>query len=204
MKRLFTLCAVSAAALCMGGALSAQSIYDIKVKDMDGKDVSLSQYKGKVLLIVNTATECGFTPQYEDLEKLYQKFRDKGLVILDFPCNQFGGQAPGTIEEIHEFCTSKYKTTFPQFDKVDVNGENESALFKFLKAKQNFKGFGSGSQASAMDSMLKKQDPDYASKSDIKWNFTKFLVDAQGNVVARFEPTASMNFVSTVVSSKLF
>ena len=193
------------AALCLSGAALAQnSIYDLKVKDMDGKDVSLSMYKGKVLLIVNTATECGFTPQYEDLEKMYQKFKDKGLVILDFPCNQFGGQAPGTIEEIHSFCTGKYKTTFPQFDKIDVNGENESPLFTFLKAKQNFKGFGSGAKAELMDSMLKKQDPEYASKSDIKWNFTKFLVDAKGNVVARFEPTASMNFVSTVVSSKLF
>ncbi len=204
MKKLFKIFITLFAALLMGGAVSAQSIYDIKVRDMDGKEVSLSQYKGKVLLIVNTATECGFTPQYEDLENLYLKFKDKGLVILDFPCNQFGGQAPGSIEEIHSFCTSKYKTTFPQFDKVDVNGANESPLFTYLKSKQNFKGFGSGSQASAMDSMLKKQDPEYASKSDIKWNFTKFLVDAKGNVVARFEPTASMNFVSTVVSSKLF
>ena len=204
MKRLIKIAAVMAASFLFAAAASAQSIYDFKVKDMNGEEVSLSQYKGKVLLIVNTATEGGFTPQYEDLEKLYQKFKDKGLEILDFPCNQFGGQAPGTIEEIHAFCTEKYKTTFPQFDKVDVNGENEIPLYTFLKAKQNFKGFGNGSQAQMMDSMMKKKDPDYSSKSDIKWNFTKFLVDAQGNVVARFEPTASMNFVSTVVSSKLF
>ena len=194
----------AAAALLISAVAGAQTVYDFKVKDMDGKEVSLSDYKGKVLLIVNTATKCGFTPQYEELQAMYDKFKDKGLVILDFPCNQFGGQAPGDIADIHEFCTSKYSTTFPQFDKVDVNGENESPLFAFLKSKQAFKGFGNGEQAKFMDEMLKKQDPDYASKSDIKWNFTKFLVDSKGNVVARFEPTVSMNFVSTVVSSKLY
>ena len=192
------------AAFTMATTISAQSVYDFKVKDMDGKEVSLSEYKGKVLLIVNTATKCGFTPQYEELQELYEKYKDKGLVILDFPCNQFGGQAPGDIASIHEFCTSKYETTFPQFDKIDVNGENESPLFAFLKSKQAFKGFGNGEQAKFMDEMLKKQDPDYASKPDIKWNFTKFLVDSKGNVVARFEPTVSMNLVSTMVSSKLY
>ncbi len=196
--------AAAVAALALSATMSAQSIYDFKVKDMAGKEVSLSDYKGKVLLIVNTATKCGFTPQYEELQEMYDKYKDKGLVILDFPCNQFGEQAPGDIASIHEFCTSKYNTTFPQFDKVEVNGENESPLFKFLKAKQGFKGFGNGNQAKFMDEMLKKKDPDYASKSDIKWNFTKFLVDSKGEVVARFEPTASMNFVSTVVSSKLY
>ena len=196
--------AAAFAALLATVASNAQSVYDFKVKDMNGNEVSLSDYKGKVLLIVNTATECGFTPQYEDLQAIYDKFKDKGLVILDFPCNQFGGQAPGDISKIHEFCTSKYNTTFPQFDKIDVNGENASPLFTFLKSKQGFKGFGNGEQAKFMDEMLKKQDPDYASKSDIKWNFTKFLVDSKGDVVARFEPTVSMNFVSTVVSSKLF
>ena len=204
MKTISRIIMAAAATLLMGLTASAQSIYDFKVKDMDGKDVSLSEYKGKVLLIVNTATKCGFTPQYEELETLYEKFKDKGLVILDFPCNQFGEQAPGDIASIHQFCTSKYNTTFPQFDKVDVNGENESPLFAFLKSKQIFKGFGVGEQAKFMDEMLKKQDPDYASKPDIKWNFTKFLVDSKGNVVARFEPTVSMNFVSTVVSSKLY
>ncbi len=192
------------AAFLLGFSLNAQSIYDFKVKDMGGKEVSLSEYKGKVLLIVNTATKCGFTPQYEELQALYEKYKDKGLVILDFPCNQFGGQAPGDIASIHEFCTSKYNTTFPQFDKVDVNGDDQSPLFAFLKSKQTFKGFGNGQQAKFMDEMLKKQDPDYASKPDIKWNFTKFLVDSKGEVVARFEPTVSMNFVSTVVSSKLY
>ncbi|MBO5635363.1 MAG: glutathione peroxidase [Bacteroidales bacterium] len=192
------------AAIAISATMSAQSIYDIKVKDMDGKEVSLSEYKGKVLLIVNTATKCGFTPQYEELQEMYDKYKDKGLVILDFPCNQFGEQAPGDIASIHEFCTEKYSTTFPQFDKIDVNGENESPLFAYLKSKQGFKGFGNGAQAKFMDEMMKKRDPDYASKPDVKWNFTKFLVDSKGEVVARFEPTVSMNFVSTVVSSKLF
>ena len=185
------------AAFTMATTISAQSIYDFKVKDM-------SEFKGKVLLIVNSATKCGFTPQYEELQEMYDKYKDKGLVILDFPCNQFGGQAPGDIASIHEFCTSKYATTFPQFDKVDVNGDDESPLFAFLKSKQSFKGFGNGEQAKFMDEMLKKNDPDYASKPDIKWNFTKFLVDSQGNVVARFEPTVSMNLVNTMVSSKLY
>ena len=161
MKLIRTIAAL-AASLCLSASLSAQSIYDFKVKDMEGNDVSLSQYKGKVLLIVNTATRCGFTPQYEDLQKMYDKFKDKGLEILDFPCNQFGEQAPGSIQSIHEFCTGKYNTTFTQFDKVDVNGEDESPLFKFLKAKQGFKGFGNGDKAQFMDEMLKKQDPDYA------------------------------------------
>ena len=196
--------AAAIATLILATTMSAQGIYDFKIKDMDGKEVSLSEYKGKVLLIVNTATKCGFTPQYEELQALYEKYKEKGLVILDFPCNQFGGQAPGDIASIHEFCTSKYNTTFPQFDKVDVNGDDQSPLFAFLKSKQAFKGFGNGQQAKFMDEMLKKQDPDYASKPDIKWNFTKFLVDSKGEVVARFEPTVSMNFVSTVVSSKLY
>ena len=196
--------AAAIAALALSATMSAQGIYDFKVKDMDGKEVSLSNYKGKVLLIVNTATKCGFTPQYEELQELYDKYKDKGLVILDFPCNQFGEQAPGDIASIHEFCTSKYNTTFPQFNKIDVNGPNESPLFAYLKSKQGFKGFGNGNQAKFMDEMLKKTDPDYASKPDIKWNFTKFLVDSKGEVVARFEPTASMNFVNTVVSSKLY
>ena len=202
--KLFKTITTLAATFFAAATISAQGIYDFKVKDMEGNEVSLSQYKGKVLLIVNTATKCGFTPQYEDLQKMYDKFKDKGLEILDFPCNQFGEQAPGSIESIHEFCTGKYNTTFPQFDKVDVNGENESPLFKFLKSKQGFKGFGNGEKAQFMDEMLKKVDPDYASKSDIKWNFTKFLVDRNGNVIARFEPTVSMNFVSTIVSSKLY
>ncbi len=142
--------------------LSAQnSVYDFTVKDDAGKDVSLAEYKGKVLLIVNTATRCGFTPQYKDLEPLYQKYHAQGFEILDFPCNQFGQQAPGTIQEIHQFCTANFDIHFPQFDKIDVNGENAHPLYTYLKAQ--------------------------AGGGDIKWNFTKFLVGRDGKVIKRYE-----------------
>ncbi len=197
---------ICAGVLALAGALSAsaQSIYDFKVKAQDGSEVSLADYKGKVLLIVNTATQCGFTPQYKELEALYRKFQDKGLVILDFPCNQFGEQAPGTDAEIHAFCTGQYAISFPQFAKVQVNGPEAEPLFTWLKSQQGFKGFGGGTKAQAMDKLLSQQDPDYANNPDIKWNFTKFLVDREGNVAARFEPTQSMKFVEAVVGSKLF
>jgi len=163
------------------------SIYDIKVKNRRDEDISMSEFKGKVLLIVNTATGCGFTPQYKGLEELYQKYHDQGLEILDFPCDQFGHQAPGSDDEIHEFCTAKYKTSFDQFKKIEVNGENETELFKFLKAEQGFKGFDL--KGKILIPIVKKMDPDYANNSNIKWNFTKFLVDREGNVVERFEST---------------
>ncbi|MBR2128127.1 MAG: glutathione peroxidase [Bacteroidales bacterium] len=140
-------------------------IYDFKVRNAKGEEVPMTEYQGKVILIVNTATGCGFTPQYEGLQKLYDKYRDRGLEILDFPCNQFGHQAPGTEEEIQEFCTLKYKTTFPLFSKIDVNGTNAAPLFTFLK---NQKGGFLG--------------------DDIKWNFTKFLVSRDGTVVKRYAP----------------
>ena len=142
------------------------TIYDFNVKRRDGSNFSLAELKGKVMLIVNTATGCGFTPQYEGLEKLYEKYHEKGLEILDFPCDQFGHQAPGSDEEIHEFCTAKYKTQFDQFAKIEVNGNNEDALYTFLKKE---KGGILG--------------------SNIKWNFTKFLVDKKGNVVKRYDST---------------
>jgi glutathione peroxidase len=139
------------------------SIYDITVKDMNNEDIHLEDFRGKVLLIVNTATNCGFTPQYDGLQKLYEKYSQKGFEILDFPCNQFGNQAPGSITEINNFCTINFGTTFKQFAKIDVNGENESTLYTFLKkAKGGILG------------------------SKIKWNFTKFLVDKDGNVVERY------------------
>ena len=137
------------------------SIYDYVVKDMEGNDVPLSDYKGKVLLIVNTATGCGFTPQYTALEALYEKHKEQGFEILDFPCNQFFGQAPGSDEDIHSFCTLKYNVAFKQFHKIDVNGKKEDPLYTFLKDQK---------------------------KGRIKWNFTKFLVDREGNVVDRFGP----------------
>ncbi len=173
--------------------LSAQSIYDFKVKNDVGQDVSLSDYKGKVLLIVNTATRCGFTPQYKELEALYEKYRSEGLEILDFPCNQFGQQAPGTIQEIHQFCSANFDIQFPQFDKIEVNGANEHPLYTWLKAQKGFSGFDVNDQrGKMMDGMLRKQDADYDKKSDIKWNFTKFLVSRDGRVLKRYEPTDKM------------
>ena len=182
----------------------AQNVYDFTVLDRRGKEVSLSEYKGKVLLIVNTATRCGFTPQYEALEAMYKDYKDQGLEILDFPCNQFGQQAPGTEEEIHEFCTLNFGTEFPQFKKIEVNGENESPLFNYLKAQKTFEGFDLNDKlGKLLDEMLSKADPDYAKKSDIKWNFTKFLVDKDGNVVKRFEPTHDMKLVEEEVKKLL-
>ena len=175
------------------GAGGTKSIYDFKVKDDAGKDVSLAEYKGKVLLIVNTATRCGFTPQYTELEALYEKYHEQGLEILDFPCNQFGSQAPGTIQEIHEFCTANYDIHFPQFDKIDVNGADQHPLYAWLQAQKGFSGFDVNDQrGKMMDGMLRRQDADYDKKSDIKWNFTKFLVSRDGRVLKRYEPTDNM------------
>ena len=180
--------------------LSAQSVYDFKVKDDVGKEVSLSDYKGKVLLIVNTATRCGFTPQYKELEALYEKYHNEGLEILDFPCNQFGQQAPGTIEEIHQFCAANFDIQFPQFDKIEVNGANEHPLYTWLKAQKGFSGFDVNDQrGKMMDGMLRKQDADYDKKSDIKWNFTKFLVSRDGRVLKRYEPTDQMTDIEADV-----
>ena len=184
--------------------VSAQSIYDFKVKDDAGKDVSLSAYKGKVLLIVNTATRCGFTPQYKELEALYEKYRDKGLEILDFPCNQFGEQAPGTIQEIRQFCTANFAVKFPQFDKIDVNGENADPLFTWLKAQKDFGGFDLNDKTGKMmDGMLRKRDADYDKKSDIKWNFTKFLVSRDGKVLKRYEPTDKMSDIEAAIDKEV-
>ena len=174
--------------------LSAQSVYDYSVKDDAGKDVSLAEYKGKVLLIVNTATRCGFTPQYKELESLYEKYSKDGFEILDFPCNQFGEQAPGTIQEIHSFCTANFDIQFPQFDKIEVNGANEHPLYTFLKAQKGFGGFNTNDQRGKfMDDMLRKKDANYDKKSDIKWNFTKFLVSRDGRVLKRYEPTDKLS-----------
>lgn len=168
-------------------------IYDFTVKDQQGSSVSLSDYRGKVLLVVNTATECGFTPQYAQLEEMYQTYHDQGLEILDFPCNQFGHQAPGTNEEIALFCTSRFGVTFPQFDKIEVNGVGEDPLYTYLKEQKGFEGFDKGSKMTlVLKGLLYKDDRAYAEKPDIKWNFTKFLIDREGNVVHRFEPTADV------------
>lgn len=180
------------------------SIYDYSVFTTKGEEVKLEKFKGKVLLIVNTATGCGFTPQYEPLEKMYEDYHDKGLEIIDIPCNQFGGQAPGSDDEIHAFCTLHYDTKFEQFKKSDVNGGNELKLYTFLKSQKGFEGFDDDNKLTpVLKDMLGKADPDYAKKSDIKWNFTKFVVNKNGEVVKRFEPTADMAKVEECVKSLL-
>ena len=171
MLKKFLICSLLAF-LSLSNA-SVQTVYDFNVKNDEGKEVSLSDYKGKVMLIVNTATRCGFTPQYKELEELYQKYSQSGLEILDFPCNQFGQQAPGSIEEIHNFCTANFNIHFPQFDKIDV------------------------------DDMMRKKDPEFDKNPDIKWNFTKFLIDRQGNVIKRFEPTDKMADVEMEIAKAL-
>lgn len=192
------------AMLSLNIAMAKNNIYRQKVTDATGQQVSLKQYKGKVMLIVNSATQCGFTPQYSELQALYEQYRDRGFEILDFPCNQFGGQAPGSFKEIHEFCTNRYDIGFTQFDKIDVNGPNEAPLYTFLKARQGFAGFDQNDKRGLqMHNMLKKKDAEYASKTDIKWNFTKFLVDRKGRVVKRFEPTNKMEEVAEAVKALL-
>ena len=160
--------------------MGADSIHEFKMKDIEGKEVDLSEYKGKVLLIVNVASKCGKTPQYEPLQAMYEKYGEKGLVIIGVPCNQFGGQEPGTEKDIQKFCTDKYKVTFPMMSKVDVNGEKEAPLYEFLKAHAE-------------------------SKDDVKWNFEKFVVNKEGKVVSRFkhpvEPDADE--VVSVIESEL-
>lgn len=178
-------------------------IYDYKVKKSNGEELDLKDLKGKVIMVVNTATGCGFTPQYAPIEEMYKKYHDKGLEILDIPCNQFGGQAPGSDAEIHEFCTLHYNTTFPQMKKADVNGENELPLYKYLKEQKGFEGFPDGKFKEMMEQMMAKNDPDWNKKPDIKWNFTKFIIDRDGNVVARFEPMEDMNKVEECVKSLL-
>ena len=177
------------------------SVYDYSVNTPKGEEISLKNYEGKVLLIVNTATGCGFTPHYKDIEAMYEQYHDQGLEVIDVPCNQFAGQTPGTDDEIHEFCTLHYNTQFPQMKKSDVNGENALPLFEYLKSQKGFEGFGHGPVALAMSTMLKKIDKDYKNNPDIKWNFTKFVVDREGNVVARFEPTDKMEKVAECVAA---
>ena len=190
-------------AACGIAAVDA-TVYRFSVKDRKGADVPLEQYRGKVLLVVNTATRCGFTPQYEGLEAMYERLKGDGFELLDFPCNQFGQQAPGTDEEIHGFCVLNYKTAFPQFAKVEVNGENAAPLFKFLVAGTKFEGFPpDGKIAPILEKMLGEADPDYAKKPDIKWNFTKFLIGKDGRIVRRFEPTAPLADVESAIRAEL-
>ncbi len=179
------------------------NVYDFTVKDREGNHVSLREYAGKVLLIVNTATGCGFTPHYDPLEAMYKEFRDQGFEILDFPCNQFANQAPGSEEEIHTFCTMKFGTEFPQFAKIDVNGENADPLFVYLATEKPFAGFGKGLKNAALNKFSDMNNKQFGEKAYIRWNFTKFLVNRQGEVVARFEPTADMKEVRSAVAKEL-
>ncbi|MBQ8975236.1 MAG: glutathione peroxidase [Oscillospiraceae bacterium] len=178
------------------------NLYDFSVKAQDGSEVALSDYKGKVVLVVNTATGCGFTPQYDELQDIYEEFQKDGLEILDFPCNQFGEQAPGDDEEIHSFCTGRFGITFPQFSKVDVNGDNAIPLYKWITENTKFAGFN-GAAGIAMSAMLKKIDKDYKNNGKIKWNFTKILIDREGNIIDRFEPTLDMKKVKTRIQEAL-
>ncbi|MBR6029169.1 MAG: glutathione peroxidase [Clostridia bacterium] len=179
------------------------AISDFTVKDRKGNEVSLKAYAGKVLLIVNTATGCGFTPHYEPLEAMYREFRDQGFEILDFPCNQFANQAPGSEDEIHQFCTMKFGTEFPQFAKINVNGEDADPLFAFLAGEKPFAGFGKGLKNAALQKFADMNNRAFGDKAYIKWNFTKFLVNRQGEVVARFEPTEDMKTVRDAVAAEL-
>ena len=199
MKKLFPLLL-----LFLSLTVSAKSLYSLKVKDAEGKEVSLKNYRGQVLLIVNTATHCGFTPQYKELQAIYERYHKQGFFVLDFPCNQFGQQAPGSIDQIRQFCTEKFQTTFPLFEKIDVNGEQESPLFTLLKKAQPFRGFDLKDRTGQMmDQMLRRKDPKYDHNNDIKWNFTKFLVDARGQVIRRFEPTEAMSSVEEAIKNAL-
>ena len=177
------------------------SFYDYSVTTPRGEEISMKDYAGKVVMVVNTATGCGFTPHYKDIEEMYEKYHDQGFEVIDVPCNQFKGQAPGTDEEIHEFCQLHYNTKFPQMKKSDVNGENAIPLFKYLKSQKGFEGFGKNPAGLLMSGLLKTIDKDYKNNPEIKWNFTKFIVDREGNVVARFEPTADMKKVDQFVAS---
>ena len=183
---------------------TAMSVYDFSAKNGKGEEISLADYKGKVLVIVNTASKCGFTPQYEPLEKMYKAYHDKGFEILDIPCNQFAAQEPGTNEEVQTFCRLNYGVTFPVFAKGDVRGETAQPLFKYLTKEKGFKGFDEHHPvAKPLMEALQKNFPEYLEGDSIKWNFTKFLVDREGNVVERFEPTTTPKAMAKAIEALL-
>jgi len=180
------------------------NLYDYKVNNMNKELVDLSKYEGKVVLVINTATECGFTPQYAPLEKIYKTYKDKGFEILDFPCNQFGEQAPGSADEIHNFCTGRFGITFEQFEKIEVNGDNAIQLYKDLISNTKFEGFDKEHEITPiLEDLLPKFDKDWDKKSTIKWNFTKFLFDKKGNLIKRFEPTYDLEKLEKEISNLL-
>ena len=203
IRQILLFAAISVAFFFTACQSQKTTLYDFSAVANDGSEVNFADYKGKVLLIVNTASKCGFTPQYDGLEALYQQFKHKGLVVIGFPCDQFGHQEPGTNEEIEEFCRLNHGVTFPLMAKSDVNGENANAIFKWLYSEKPFTGFGEGETAKFMDGMLSRQDPDYASNPDIKWNFTKFLIDRKGRVVTRFEPVVTPEELTSFIEEQL-
>lgn len=206
MKRILTiamLLMITIVGMAQNNDKDMKTVYDFSLNDKSGNEVSLSQYKGKVLLIVNTATGCGFTPQYEDLEAMYHSLKDKGLEILDIPCNQFGHQAPGSDAEIKEFCTLKFGADFPQFKKSDVNGANELPLYTWLKSQKPCEGVYEAKLAAVMEKLYNEANPEPRKKDDIQWNFTKFLINRNGDVIARFEPTVDMKEVKKQVEAAL-
>ena len=179
-------------------------IYNFKALTSKGKELDFAQFEGKVLLIVNTASKCGFTPQFEGLEALNKKYQERGLVVIGFPCNQFAEQDPGTDSEIEGFCQLNYGVTFQIMKKSDVNGPNANPIFTYLKGEKGFGGFDPAHELSSLlDGMLRKADADYDNNPDIKWNFTKFLIDREGHVVARFEPTHDMADVEQQIEKLL-
>ena len=201
---LFGACKQKTESPTVADTLAADNLYLFDAVDGDGNTIDLATLEGKVVLVVNTATQCGFTPQYTELQQLYSRYADRDLCILDFPCNQFGAQAPGSNEEIHAFCTGTYNVTFPQMAKIDVNGDSAAALFTWLKEKAPFGGFDTTDPRGAyLDKMFRSADPEYDKNSDIKWNFTKFLIDRKGNVVRRFEPTDPMADVEKAIEQLL-
>ncbi len=181
-----------------------ENIYNFKALSNRGKEVDFADYKGKVLVIVNTASKCGFTPQYDGLEALYQKYKDKGLIIIGFPCDQFGHQEPGTDEQIEEFCRLNHGVTFPLMSKIEVNGANAHPVFQWLKSQAGFAGFDpSHKLTKILDEMLRKQDPDFEKNPDIKWNFTKFVISRDGSQVVRFEPTSEPKELAACIEKML-
>ncbi|MDR0879879.1 MAG: glutathione peroxidase [Clostridioides sp.] len=179
------------------------SVYGYNYKTIEGKDASLEDFKGKLLLIVNTASKCGFTPQYEGLEDLYKKYKDRGFTILGMPCNQFDEQDPGSNEEIHEFCKVRFGVSFPLSQKIEVRGEGQDPLYKYLTENTKFNGFGTGEMAGILEPMLKERYGAGYEDSNIKWNFTKFLIGKDGEIIERFEPTTEPKELESIIEKNL-
>ena len=203
MKHLLISLAVCTALFTSCKQAPVTTLYDFTAVANNGTEVSLKDYEGQVVLIVNTASKCGFTPQYDGLEALYQQYKDRGFTVIGFPCDQFGHQEPGTDSEIEAFCRLNHGVTFPLMSKSEVNGANANPVFVWLYGEKPFAGFGEGETAVMMDKMLGAKDPDYAGNPDIKWNFTKFLIDRKGRVVARYEPTVAPEAIAAEIESLL-